>query len=524
MASMDAKRKLTMRAFSGLALLALAVPPLAQAAKWVDVAENAYGRSLYLDSESLQRDGLRVQAWTREVFIDEQRSPHTGVMYYSASTLTRFECGRRTISPLVRVFYGADGTELRRINLDQVELAALTTPGSLQERLLEEACKPPVAKKPAATHLAMADTRAKSDGPPPGSAAEPAKAAADKDGAKAANAEPQKAGTTTKPPEPVKSAAETKKEADPKKEPTPPAERKAAVKPSALPARMTTHELTKPAIHALVAPHPVPRKSMEPAYPYAYRAKARHPARLVAAADLSKQPLKEDKPVEHEVHWSYEGSTGPDHWSKLKPEFAACGAGKRQSPIDIQDGARLELEPIKFDYRPAPLRIVDNGHTVQINYAEGSSISISGVRYDLKQFHFHKPSEERVNGKMYDMVAHLVHQSADGRLAVVAVLMESGAQNDFLAAVWPHLPLEAGREAALAEVTIDVTTLLPESRTYFAFMGSLTTPPCSEGVLWLVMKTPVAISPGQVAVFGKLYKMNARPVQAGNGRLIKESL
>jgi carbonic anhydrase len=142
----------------------------------------------------------------------------------------------------------------------------------------------------------------------------------------------------------------------------------------------------------------------------------------------------------------------------------------------------------------------------------------------LKQFHFHKPAEERVNGKLYDMVAHLVHQNAEGRLAVIAVLMESGMQNGFLAGVWPYLPLESGREITLAEVTIDVMTLLPESHAYFAYMGSLTTPPCSEGVLWLVMKTPVPISPGQAAVFAKLYKMNARPVQPANGRLIKESL
>jgi carbonic anhydrase len=147
------------------------------------------------------------------------------------------------------------------------------------------------------------------------------------------------------------------------------------------------------------------------------------------------------------------------------------------------------------------------------------------VRYDLRGFHFHKPAEERVNGKLYDMVAHLVHQSAEGRLAVIAVLMESGStQNDFLSGLWPYLPLESNREIAVPDVTIDVMTLLPESHAYYTFMGSLTTPPCSEGVLWLVMKTPVSISPGQVAVFGKLYKMNARPVQAGNGRLIKESM
>jgi carbonic anhydrase len=146
------------------------------------------------------------------------------------------------------------------------------------------------------------------------------------------------------------------------------------------------------------------------------------------------------------------------------------------------------------------------------------------VRYELKQFHFHKPSEERINGKAYDMVAHLVHRSLDGRLAVVAVLMEAGLPNAFIGSVWPYLPLEAQREFALPEVNIDINVLLPESRTYYTYMGSLTTPPCSEGVLWLVMKTPVSISTEQTAIFGKLYNMNARPVQASNGRLIKESL
>jgi carbonic anhydrase len=256
-------------------------------------------------------------------------------------------------------------------------------------------------------------------------------------------------------------------------------------------------------------------------YPYALRVKPKRTIK-VALAD-AEHTAKASEPAP-EVHWSYEGSNGPQYWAKLKPEFAACATGKRQSPIDIQEAAQLELEPIKYDYRPSPLRIIDNGHTVQLNYAEGSSISVSGVRYELKQMHFHKPSEERVNGKMYDMVVHLVHQSADSRLAVIAVLLESGMQNEFLGSVWPYLPLESGRESSLPDVTVDVMRLLPDSRAYFTYMGSLTTPPCSEGVLWLVMKTPATISPAQLAVFSKLYKLNARPVQPGNSRLIKESL
>ena len=495
---MDWNERVAMRLWGWILLPVLAMPA-AHAAKWVNVAEGLHARALYLDADSLQRDGTQIQAWTREVFAEEQRSPHTGVLYFSASTLTRFECTKRTIAPLTRVFYGGDGTELRRINLDQVELPALTTPGSLQERLLEEACRPPVAKKPAATQLAQAETKTKTD-VPPGAAAEPAKAVADKDGAK-----PGK--------EPAKPEAAVAKPPDPKSKAPEPPKPIAAPKQAALPLKPIAVEPPK------AAPRPPPRYAeYKPIAPRTYHLRVKRPTK-VALVDA-----KPEKPIEHEVRWSYEGSNGPQHWAELKPEFAACGAGKRQSPIDIQDGARLELEPIKIDYRPTPLRILDNSHTVQVNYAEGSSISIAGVRYELKQFHFHKPAEERVNGKLYDMVAHLVHASADGRLAIVAVLMETGAQNDFLAGLWPHLPLEAGREIALPDVMLDVTSLLPESRAYYAFMGSLTTPPCSEGVLWLVMKTPVSISAAQTAVFGKLYKMNARPVQAGNGRLIKESL
>ncbi len=226
--------------------------------------------------------------------------------------------------------------------------------------------------------------------------------------------------------------------------------------------------------------------------------------------------------VVHESHWEYEGEGGPPNWGKLKPEFITCAVGKRQSPIDIKDGIRVDLEPIKFDYKVSMFRITDNGHTVQIDVGSGSKIRVMGREYELQQLHFHRPSEERVNGRAFDMVAHLVHKDDENRLAVVAVLLEKGGENPLIQTFWNNLPLEVGQEL-VASTAIDLTTLLPENRAYYSYMGSLTTPPCSEEVLWLVMKQPVQVSPEQVAIFSRLYRHNARPIQPANGRLIKES-
>ncbi len=222
------------------------------------------------------------------------------------------------------------------------------------------------------------------------------------------------------------------------------------------------------------------------------------------------------------THWDYAGAEGPDAWGKLRPEFNKCATGSRQSPIDIRGGIAVDLDPIKFDYRPSAFSVIDNGHTVQVNVEPGNSITITGKRYELVQFHFHRPSEERINGRQYDMVAHLVHKDVDGRLAVVAVLLDRGSAQAIVQSVWNNLPLERGDEVH-AGTRIDLSQLLPEDRRYYTYMGSLTTPPCSEGVLWMVMKQPVPISVEQVAIFSRLYPMNARPVQQADGRLIKES-
>jgi len=222
-------------------------------------------------------------------------------------------------------------------------------------------------------------------------------------------------------------------------------------------------------------------------------------------------------------HWSYGGHTGPAEWAALDHEFATCKVGHVQSPIDIRGAKPADLPPIVFDYKASPLRVIDNGHTIQVNYAAGSSISVGGTRYELLQFHFHRPSEEKIQGKSHAMVAHLVHKSAEGKLAVVAVLLDKGgASLPIIETIWSRIPKEKEKEAA-ADVTVDATTLLPAEKGYYAFQGSLTTPPCSEDVRWMVLKQPVRIADREVAAFGKLYSMNARPSQPLNGRAVEVS-
>jgi carbonic anhydrase len=218
--------------------------------------------------------------------------------------------------------------------------------------------------------------------------------------------------------------------------------------------------------------------------------------------------------------WDYAGAAGPDAWGKLG--YDTCAKGQRQSPIDIRGGIAVDLQPIRFDYRPSGFSVTDNGHTVEVDVAPGNFITVSGRRYELQQFHFHRPSEERIDGRQYDMVAHLVHKSADGRIAVVAVLLDRGSAQAVVQTVWNNLPLEK-HDTVKVDAPIDLRELLPPDRRYYTYMGSLTTPPCSEGVLWMVMRQPVPISPEQLAIFARLYPMNARPIQQADGRLIKQS-
>jgi carbonic anhydrase len=229
------------------------------------------------------------------------------------------------------------------------------------------------------------------------------------------------------------------------------------------------------------------------------------------------------KAAEDAHHWSYSGATGPAKWGTLEKGFLQCKTGQAQSPIDIPDASarKGDLAPLLFNYKVSPLKIIDNGHSIQVDYAPGSFLTWEGKRYELVQFHFHKPGEEKIDGKGHDMDAHLVHQGPDGKLVVLAIELDAGKENRLIKTLWDNLPKEKGRQSSVEAVKINAVDLLPENKGYYTFAGSLTTPPCSEEVTWIVLKTPVQVSADEIARFGRIYPMNARPIQPLNARDIQ---
>jgi len=226
--------------------------------------------------------------------------------------------------------------------------------------------------------------------------------------------------------------------------------------------------------------------------------------------------------AEGKAHWSYQGHGSAAHWAQLDESFKTCKLGRLQSPINIETrmvDRKSDAKPIGFAYTASSGEVVNSGHTIQVNLPEAGSANFGGVDYKLLQFHFHTPSEERIDGKAYPLVAHLVHRNAPGNLAVVAVLFKVGRENAALKSMFLQLPGKAG-EAHKLETAFDVGALLPSDHAFYAFMGSLTTPPCSEEVRWQVLKTPVELSAAQLTAFRKLYQMNARPVQPLHGRKV----
>jgi len=249
-------------------------------------------------------------------------------------------------------------------------------------------------------------------------------------------------------------------------------------------------------------------------------------AALLSAGAFAEQAATEHEHAEHHAahhaHWAYDGSNGPDHWSDLDAKFATCYTGKNQSPINLTHFTDAELSPIKFNYQAGGDEVVNNGHTIQVNYAAGSTMTLDSQTFELKQFHAHAPSENQINGKSFPMEAHFVHADEHGNLAVIAVMFEEGAANAELAKAWQAMPEEEGKSAKLSENVLG-TAVMPESTAYYRFSGSLTTPPCSEGVIWLVMKQPVTASKEQIEKFAHaMHHPNNRPVQPTNARLILE--
>ncbi|MBW7897422.1 Carbonic anhydrase precursor [Candidatus Brocadiaceae bacterium B188] len=233
---------------------------------------------------------------------------------------------------------------------------------------------------------------------------------------------------------------------------------------------------------------------------------------------------KQDK-QDHASHGINEDKPA-GHWRRKKVDYFEFGpeVGERQSPIGISITEKGPLESINFYYYPAPLKIINNGYTIQIKYGSGSYITVGNTRYELMQFHFHHPSELIINGQSYPMEAHLVHKAADGKLAVIGVLMKEDKGNDFIKTLWKHFPKEGENEVVSIGQKIDANQLLPANVIkYYHYSGSLTTPPCSEIVNWFILKTPITISKVQADTFKSIFKKSARPIQPRHGRIVKEN-
>jgi carbonic anhydrase len=237
-----------------------------------------------------------------------------------------------------------------------------------------------------------------------------------------------------------------------------------------------------------------------------------------AAADGAVPPAIQT-PGHGDGHWSYEGAGAPEHWGDLSPEFRACGAGTQQSPLNLDNRMPSLLNGLTIDWRPGPCEVVNNGHTIQANTTPDSRLELEGKHYDLLQFHFHHPSEHQVDGRPYSMEVHFVHKSAEGNLAVLGVFLTPGREHGELQKIWARMPRQAGQKVA-APAPLDLRLMLPANRACYRYAGSLTTPPCSEVVDWLVFRDPIEVSAGQIAQFARLYPANARPVQPQHRRFI----
>lgn len=511
------RTRLSRAALAAVLLGAAAAAPAATAEpQWEAVATSA-GSTVEIDKSRIARiKGGKTSAWTRLTLDHPVLDFENRLRYTMVQALNHYDCANAGFATQKRVFL-LDGREIKAEKVDGKLLPA--KPDSLDARVLEEVCKPRTVGEMAQTaqRAAAVAAAAAGDARPRVMRAEmvsEAKAAPPQT-MKVADAQAPTAAAPAPAPEKPRlfemPLIDKSKAEDPYKGSAPAPAAKEAVPPpkaavvTAKPAPASVQDLSRQEREMLLATSG-PRK-----------------AKPKMAAEKAAAVPEEHAPDYSHVHWGYAGPGAPENWAKLRPDYALCDKGKRQSPIDIRGGIRVDLEPIRFDYRPTQFRIVDNGHTVQVDVGDSSSITLTGRTYRLVQFHFHRPSEERINGRQFEMVAHLVHKDYDGNLAVVAVPIDRGAEHPLIQTLWNHMPLEVGMAVQPPGVVLDLTKLLPTEREYYTYMGSLTTPPCTENVLWMVFKNPIQVSPEQVGIFARLYPHNARPLQPVNDRLIKES-
>ncbi|THF61941.1 carbonic anhydrase [Pseudothauera nasutitermitis] len=488
---MTSQRFPALRRTTFLLLLAGAVQaPPALADDWAVVMRDRDRRVEIDRSTIIQSDGGTKVAWGRLVASAEEAAK---IGYTTVKALNRYDCNNRGFQTVRRVYLDSENRILREETVVDQSLVMVAR-NSVDERMWREVCRPP-------TMGDLAQVAAQAD-----------RAVA------AATANPPAAGRAHAAANPAGGVQV----------------RPASVQESGGGADVIERAILARAEPAAAAPAPVPATSAAPPAPArsgasaAPRASAA-PAARSAPASPSAQPAAQAERAATptmltvESGWSYDGATGPETWGRLRADWSACAEGHRQSPIDLRDGIAVDLEPVRFDFRQTRFRVAGTRNNLVVRVGDGMGMEVRGERYELESLQFHRPSEILVDGRASDMAAHFHLRAADGRRAVLAVPLERGEQaNPVLQAVLNNLPLERGEHYMPAE-SIDLSALLPESPAHYLFMGSLSQPPCTEGVLWVVMKQSLPLSGEQLTIFSRLYERNARPVQPANDRMLLES-
>ncbi len=482
-----------------LIILLAALPGFALAApSWQNISAES-GRRIELDRSTLKRTGNVVEAQSRVTLDRELIDNRTGTPYKIIEATTRYDCTTRSARTIKRIYRQTDKDTLREEEIAGAELPVRS--GTLDDRVLREVCRPP---KENPLELAQKANEAASQLQQANEALVKKEVAKSEAQAPAKSQEAPVASVLPSIRPNLRAVVESKAAAE--QQAPAPVEKPVPTVAKPLPTINVPTGTTQVVRNNAPAPRAASKPASKPGSDSGYMLE------LVRADGASRLP----------TGWSYEGAGGPDNWARIDPRNLLCATGKRQSPIDIRDGIKVDLEPIRFDYRASTFRIVDDGHAVTVAVGD-SSFSLTGKTYDLEQIVFRRPGETRVNGQRYEMSAQLMHRSLDGNLAVVEILFERGAEHPQIQTLWNHLPLERNLRVQPPKAVLEPAKMLPESGHYYTFMGSLTTPPCTEGVLWIVMKQPVQISDEQIRIFSRLYRINARPVQATGDRLIKES-
>ncbi len=530
-----------------IALLSLAAPAAA-VDSWEPIVKDRE-RQVEIDrSTVIQSDNGAKVAWAR-IVLSPERAETEG--YAAVKALNRFDCYNRSFFTVKRVYLDSRHLVLREEGvLDQSPVLAARN--SVDERLWQEVCRPPsVADLQKVAQQAAASAAAVAEQPKP--EARPVSvshAAAPSDATLPANIS-RDAGRGREAREPIlrdgfvgrESGRDTHGSgragdvgarrpgaAQPRTmlptagspgSPTPGKSNPSDDQPGPTDAIAAFAELIPDSATGASIARATP--SAPAAAPGAYllpgaasspreRTGGQSPTTPIVAAAVTAEP------------WSYDGDTGPEHWGRLRPEWKLCADGRQQSPIDVAGGIAVDLEPPRFDYRPTRFRITDTGRTLKVDVGAGMGIEIRGQRYELEHLQFHRPSVERVGGQASAMTVHFHHRAADGRIAIVAVLLERGeTPHPLVQTLWNSLPLERGGHYMPASATIDPATLIPADSSHYLYLGSLVTPPCTEGVTWVVMKSALTLSDDQLAIFARLYPRNGRPLQPRNGRIVLES-